>query len=428
MNYNQNKKLTQITPTTLIIGVDIAKHKHVARAQDDRGYQYGKPLTFENQIYGFQQLLRWVKDLGKEHQKTDILVGMEPTGHYWMNLAYYLRMREIPFVLVNPMHVKRTKELDDNSPTKNDVKDARVIAQLVKDGRYSIPRLPQGHDAELREGMKLYDQLDGDIGRVKNRLHNWLDRYFPEFFMVFKNLEGKTALATLEAFGLPQDILERSPEAILAEWRKTVQRGVGLRQARKLHQIAEQSIGLRVGSMMARHELATLMQTYRMLKEQQEQIMTEIERLMEAIPGVEKMLNIPGLSVRNLAGLYAEIGDFRYYDHPQQMIKLAGLNLRENTSGKHKGQTTITKRGRKGLRAKLYWMVMPLVATNEGFRKLHEYYTTRPYNALKKKQSLVVLCCKLIRVLFAMSRKQEEYSSEKLLRDIPHFSEQIQAA
>ena len=43
----------------------------------------------------------------------------------------------IKFVVVNPMHVKKSKELDDNSPTKNDVKDAKVIAQLVKDGRYA---------------------------------------------------------------------------------------------------------------------------------------------------------------------------------------------------------------------------------------------------------------------------------------------------
>ncbi len=34
MNYNQNHKISQITSETLIVGVDIAKHNHVARAQD----------------------------------------------------------------------------------------------------------------------------------------------------------------------------------------------------------------------------------------------------------------------------------------------------------------------------------------------------------------------------------------------------------
>ncbi|GIN87861.1 hypothetical protein J6TS2_42470 [Heyndrickxia sporothermodurans] len=36
MNNNQNKKIAQITSQTLIVGVDIAKFKHVARAQDFR--------------------------------------------------------------------------------------------------------------------------------------------------------------------------------------------------------------------------------------------------------------------------------------------------------------------------------------------------------------------------------------------------------
>lgn len=40
MNYNQNEKIAQITSQTLIIGVDIAKYKHVARAQDFRGQKF----------------------------------------------------------------------------------------------------------------------------------------------------------------------------------------------------------------------------------------------------------------------------------------------------------------------------------------------------------------------------------------------------
>jgi hypothetical protein len=69
-------------------------------------------------------------------------------------------------------------------------------------------------------------------------------------------------------------------------------------------------------------------------------------------------------------------------DHPKQIIKLAGLNLKENTSGKHNGQTKITKRGRKRLRALLFRVIMPLVAKNRAFKALHEYYTKRPDNPL----------------------------------------------
>lgn len=47
--------------------------------------------------------------------------------------------------------------MDDDSPTKNDTKDAKVIAQVIRDGRYHESTLLEDVYAELREGMKLYD-------------------------------------------------------------------------------------------------------------------------------------------------------------------------------------------------------------------------------------------------------------------------------
>jgi transposase len=83
-----------------------------------------------------------------------------------------------------------------------------------------------------------------------------------------------------------------------------------------------------------------------------------------------------------VAGFIAEVGDISRFSHPRQIQKLAGLNLKENSSGKHKGKTTISKRGRKRLRTILFQGILPLVATNEEFKKLHQYYTTREENPL----------------------------------------------
>src|SRR3954454_23848646 len=82
MNYNQNDKIAQITSHTLIIGVDIAKFKHVARAQDFRGLEFGKPLYFENTKSGFNHFLDWINKLIIQHDMEKAIVGMEPTGHY----------------------------------------------------------------------------------------------------------------------------------------------------------------------------------------------------------------------------------------------------------------------------------------------------------------------------------------------------------
>lgn len=143
MNYKQNEKILQLTEQTLIIGVDIAKHKHVARAQGYRGIQFGKPLYFENTLEGFQTFINWMNELTTQQGKSDVIIGMEPTGHYWLSLAYWLMEKQCKVIVVNPAHVKNSKELDDNSPTKNDVKDARVISRFIQDGRYSEPHLPE---------------------------------------------------------------------------------------------------------------------------------------------------------------------------------------------------------------------------------------------------------------------------------------------
>ncbi|MGO4374512.1 transposase, partial [Paenibacillus sp. MCAF20] len=97
MNSTQNERIIQITPSTLIIGVDIAKFKHVARAQDYRGVEFGKPITFENNRQGFELFVNWFRIISEEHSFHDALVGMEPTGHYWINLAYFLKEEQIAY-------------------------------------------------------------------------------------------------------------------------------------------------------------------------------------------------------------------------------------------------------------------------------------------------------------------------------------------
>ncbi|MGM8215139.1 IS110 family transposase [Bacillaceae bacterium W0354] len=427
MNYTQNQKITQITPSTLIIGIDIAKDKHVARAQDDRGYEFGKRLIFENRIHGFQKLLDWVIKHQEENHKTHVIFGVEPTGHFWMSLGYYLTAKGYDFVLVNPMHVKKSKELDDNSPTKNDTKDARVIAQLIKDGRYSVPNLLEGIYAELREGVKLREQLTKQLMIIEGRIQNNIQRYFPEFFDVFSGWNGKAALCTLRQFPFPSDIKNMTAEQVLETWKTVVKRGVGIKRATKLVEVANKSIGIEIGLTFAKRELFSLLDQYELYLEQLQELDQEIEQVLENVPGADEMMAIKGLGVITVATFFAEVGDLSQYRHPQQLVNLAGLSLKEHSSGKYKGQTRISKRGRKRLRKALFLAVRPLVAYNPTFKALHQYYTKRPDRPLKKMQSLIAVCGKLLRVLFAIGQRQCQFDGTKLLRGIPQI-ETVQAA
>ncbi|MDP1421181.1 IS110 family transposase [Peribacillus simplex] len=422
MNYNQYHKISQITSETLIVGVDIAKHNHVARAQDFRGLELGKTCFFENTKAGFHLFLDWITQLVKRCKLNQVIVGMEPTGHYWLNLAHLLKENNIKFVSVNPLHVKRSKELDDNSPTKNDVKDAKVIAQLVKDGRYAEPTIPRGIYAELRVAKKIRDLLNVDLQVVQAQVHNWLDRYFPEFLTVFKSWEGKAAIHFLKLEALPHELVKYTDEELLLSLRQVVKRSIGLKKIRALKEAANPSSGIRQGAAMAKLELRALLEKYDFIQMKFEEIDHQLDQLLDHIPGVTKMLEVSGIGRDTVAGFFAEVGDLRDYQHPRQIVKLAGLSLKENTSGEHKGQTKITKRGRKKLRALFFRAAMILVAKNKAFKALHIYYTTRSHNPLKKMQSLIALCNKLIRILFSIGKKQFTFQEDKMLKDIPHMA------
>lgn len=90
------------------------------------------------------------------------------------------------------------------------------------------------------------------------------------------------------------------------------------------------------------------------------------------------------------------------------------------SSGKHKGQTKISHRGRKRLRYRLFQVAKSAVSHADEFKQLHEYYTTRSNNPLKKMQSLVVIACKILRVIYTILKTGTTYDPQKLLKDIKH--------
>ena len=154
MNCSQNKKLNQVTEETLVIGVDIAHETQWARAFDWRGVELGKVFRFENSKEGFKAFDRWVEKLKHSAKKTAVMVGAEPAGHYWFNLASHLKESGMRLVLVNPHHVKKSKEMDDNHPSKSDRKDPKTIAKLVCEGRYNESYIPEGVYVDLRSMME----------------------------------------------------------------------------------------------------------------------------------------------------------------------------------------------------------------------------------------------------------------------------------
>jgi transposase len=202
----------------------------------------------------------YVQMFGKEK----VIVGFEPTGHYWYRFADFLKAFEIMYVMVAPQHVKHSKEMDDNTQRKDDHKDPKVIAKLVTDGRYIIPYVPEGIYAELRTAYGRYCELTETKVRLENRITRWYDIYFPEYREVYKNPGAKTGMMVLKKAPLPADVLKLGADGINQLWRNAKARAAGKKRAETLVAAAVRSTG-RVGGDAVRRDLWQMLEEYELV-------------------------------------------------------------------------------------------------------------------------------------------------------------------
>ena len=417
MNNTQNKKITQVTDDTLIVGVDIGSESHWARAILARGYEVSKkPFHFDNTEEGFERFVTWAYGLEAENKLKKIVIACEPTGHYWFNLYDFLKKYDVKLVLVAPQHVKHSKEMDDNTQRKDDRKDPIVIAKLVPEGRYMEPYIPEGIYAELRAAFNRRCDLSEALTRNSNRMTRWFDVYFPEYRTVFKGSDALSGYMVLKRAPLPADILELGVKGICQIWREAKLRGAGEKRAQKLVDAATQSIGLK-GGPAVRQELWQLIEERELLDKQHSDIMALIEEILKQIPGADRLLSVPGAGVVTVAGFLSEVGDINRFSDPKQIQKLAGLAVVENSSGKRKGLPGISRRGRSRLRWVLYLAAMSMVKHNKEMKTYHRYYTTRKKNPLKKIQSLMAIAGRIARIFYGILKNGTDYDPMIVMRD-----------
>lgn len=415
MKRTQEKKLDMVGVGTLIVGVDIAKKVQWARFCDHTGKELGKNLRFENSIEGFENLVTHIEKLRTEKELFRVLIGMEPTGHYQKTLIHYLTNKGYTVVLVNPYHTKRAKELDDNSQTKHDQKDALTIARLVRDGRFYECYQPEGCWAELRVLTAMRLDVKHEENACKNRIHTVLDEYFPEFEAVFKcPLTGKVSLHLLKACPFPSDVLALDVEGVLTEIRKAVKKTVGRKKAELLVAVAGRSIGVTYGREATKLRLQTLLAEHEMYRQRLEEIEAAMECELKKTGLSERLLGIPGIGVVSLAVFLGETGDLSRFTNGQQIIRLAGYNLTENSSGKNKSKSCISKRGRKNLRKVLYQMAVVMASKNAEIKQIYVHLKNREGNPLKKKQALIAIACRIARMIFSIVRHGDGYNADRV--------------
>ena len=382
--FTKNEKLTFISDDMLILGCDIGSETHYVRAIDARGRELSKSaFPFSNTLEGFQSAKDWAVKIAAANDKNQIVLGLEPTGHYWFCLTTWMISNGISVVQVNPYAVKQTKELEDNSQLKDDTKDPKLIANLVKDGNFGMPYLPEKLYADLRRLSMFRDQLSEDRIRSINRLHREMKIHFPEYKDAFGKIDGAFSLEVLRKAPFPDDLIVLGKEGIRQIWHDAKLRGRGYSRAEEILKYAKESVGMKDGADTSKMAVKWFVERIKELDEQLSEIESRLNQLCMQIPYAENILEISGVGETILSGILAEMGDISRFDNVKEIQKLSGLGLVACSSGKHKGETKISYRGRKRLRYWLFQAAKSVVAHSEEFKELHVYYTTRTENPLK---------------------------------------------
>lgn len=387
-----------------VIGIDIGKNVHYASKMDTSGKIIYRGKTISNNRKSFEEFEESIRK-----EKEELLIGFEPTGHYWKSLSAYLKARGYHTVLVGTYHVKLHKELIDNTSRKTDIKDSIIIADLLRTGKYFEMLKIEGVYAELRKVSMVREKMMRELSRCKIRIITLLDEYMPEYEGCFCDVMGVTSLKLLEKYGI--EGLKSGVEGIKEDIRRFSRKKIAEKKAYEITKILEQSIGHNVGLIGTEKELLLWINQIRGWKLQIEAIKEELLKLLEQTEEWAIINTIKGVGIITAGIILGQIGCFKNYSNYKKLEKLAGLDLVESSSGKRYGLKEISKRGRDMLRYALYLVAIVAIAKN---KEIQAIYIEKLAQGKNKMSAITAIMVKILRGMFALVKNKSEYDGNKL--------------
>lgn len=405
MNSSKTKKVKIINEKTMIAALDIGKEAHFAYFRAPKGKDI-KPFSFHNARKGFDTFWMRLCQFKREQGLEETVIGFESTGPYAEPLLHYLRKKPVTLVQINPVHSKRVKELTGNSPHKTDTKDPRVIADIISLGHALTLVVPEGPAAQLRRLTQARERAIRSRTAMSNQLQHLLFVIFPEFVQVFQDISTKTAIYLIQHHPTPESITARGLESLTGVLR-TISRGkVTHSRIKELFEAAQSSTGIDEGKESICMEVSHLASTIAYESCFIDELEQQMDQSLDQIPYSHSILSIKGIGRITVAGLIGEVGDFTRFHTISEMMKLAGLDLFEVSSGKHRGKRRISKRGRSLMRKLLYFAAINVVKRN-GI--LHEPYQQMLSRGMATVKALIAIARKLLRIVFALARDNTVY-------------------
>lgn len=163
----------------LYLGIDIGKNNHVATLLDSQSKPLFKGFSFANTTEGGESLIAklspYIQSL------TDVEIGMEATGHYWLSLYSFLVNKGHAVHVINPIQTDGWRKGIEIRKRKTDKIDSFLIADLLRYGDFVETSLSDENIMSLRNLTRFRHYLVGSIGDLKRKAICVLDQIFPEY-------------------------------------------------------------------------------------------------------------------------------------------------------------------------------------------------------------------------------------------------------
>ena len=386
-----------------IVGIDIAKRSHVARIINSEGRTVVKPFSIRNSCSGYNTLLARMSKI--TNHKSEFILAMESTSHYWLALYTRLCREGYRTVLLNPAQTHAMRELLNQNETKTDEIDTLVIAETIRFGRYKTSRVPQDKLLALRELSRNRYYLVDMASDLKRKITALLDQVFPEFEAQFSTIFGKSALAVLKQYPTAEK-LSRAQLGKLTQLLQTSSNGrFGEWKARQLKETAKGSFGIpdcqgvySTLILQLLQQLQSLLDGAAALEQQMNDIFSQFDTALTSIPGIGPLLG---------AVILSEIRDISCFPSADKLASYAGLNPRVKQSGETKFDGVhMSKRGSPYLRRAIWLACTNAVQCDPMFRA---YYEKKAAEGMRYMCIIGHVTKKMTAVIFAVLRDNKVY-------------------
>lgn len=390
------------------LGIDIGKFVNAFCLLDSSS---GKKSIwqFPNTKDGFLNLKEKLNRLVPESEYSNLTVGMEATGHYFLNIYEFLLSVGIDsenIALLNPLQVKSFRNSNLRG-SKSDNVDAERIATLLHFGDYNRCNVSTGEMMTLRELTRFRANLTANTGDLKRKIIAIVDRIFPEFGKVFSNKFGKTAISLMTDYPTPEEMAELSLDDLTKIIKKISKRGISKEKIESLHSSASNSIGISFGKEAFKFELDFLIEQLKMLQKQIDKLKTKIESIVSKFNS--QIFTIPGIGENTGPAILSEIGDINNFSSSIKIIAFAGLDPKLKESGNYQGKTPISKRGSKYLRNAIWYSALTATRVEPSFK---EAYKKRRDQGKSHRYAVTAAANKLTKIIYHILKNDCPFDSE----------------